>query len=505
MNAILIYPEFPDTFWSFKHALRFVRKRASYPPLGLLTVAAMLPVDWTLRLVDLNVRALTAEDLADADIAFISAMTVQRESTVGVIAQCHAAGVTIVAGGPLFAAEPGNFDRVAHLVLNEAEVTLPEFLADFERGCARHVYTTTEFADIETTPVPRWDLIDMNHYASMCLQFSRGCPFNCDFCNVTALFGHRPRTKRADQIIAELDSLHAAGWRRGVFFVDDNLIGNRKRLRNELLPALIAWRRGRKGFPFSTEASINLADDPALMEMMVEAGFNAVFIGIETPEADSLAECSKKQNLNRDLLADVRRINRCGLQVQGGFIVGFDSDTPQTFQRLIDFIQSSGIVTAMVGLLQAPPGTRLHTRMAEAGRLRGVMSGDNVDGTTNIVPVMDGEVLRSGYRRMVRHLYSPQAFYQRARTFLRDYEPPAIAIPWTLPYLRERTMALVKSTYRLGVVDRGRRQYWTFFFWALRRKPAVFSMAITFAIYGYHFRRICQLRMPEPSSNGHAM
>lgn len=495
MKVILIYPEFPDTFWSFKHALRFIQKRASSPPLGLLTVAALLPADWTIRLVDVNVRKLTAEDLAGADYAFISAMTVQRDSTFQIIAQCKEAGVKVVAGGPLFTAEYRQFEDVDHFVLNEAELTLPGFLHDLEQGCAKRVYSTPEFADIEKTPVPLWKLIDPDDYATMSLQFSRGCPYNCEFCNVTALFGHRPRTKSAGQIIAELDSLYEWGWRKAVFFVDDNLIGNKKRLRSELLPALIEWRKGKRGFSFSTEASINLADDEQLMQMMVKAGFDQVFIGIETPEEESLVECSKKQNLNRDLIEDVKRIQRIGMQVQGGFIVGFDSDTPFTFQRLVDFIQKSGIVTAMVGLLQAPPGTKLYKRLQQAGRLREQMSGDNADGTTNIIPVMNLETLRAEYRNVLKHIYSPEAYYQRVKTFLQEYKPPKIKTPLERKYFSEKALALLRSVYRLGVVGKERVHYWKLFFWALVRRPGVFPIAITLAIYGYHFRRICELRV----------
>mgnify|MGYP000650458884 FL=1 len=351
MRTLLIYPEYPATFWSFKYALKFIHKRAALPPLGLLTIGAMLPKEWPKKLVDVNVAKLTEKDLAWADYAFISSMVVQRESAYEIIARCKEANLKVIAGGPLFTSEYDQFEDVDHFILNEAELPLPAFLADLEKGCAQHIYETSEFCDIRRTPAPLWELMDLKHYASMSIQFSRGCPFNCEFCNVTALFGHRVRMKTAEQIIAELDGLYDQGWRGQVFFVDDNFIGNKDYLKNHLLPALIRWQKGRREIPFNTEASINLADDPALMEMMVKAGFDAVFIGIETPNEESLAECNKQQNKNRNLLESVKLIQRAGLQVQGGFIVGFDNDPPSIFQQQVDFIQKSGIVTAMVGLL----------------------------------------------------------------------------------------------------------------------------------------------------------
>jgi radical SAM superfamily enzyme YgiQ (UPF0313 family) len=489
MNVLLVYPEFPDTFWSFRHALKFVGKKATSPPLGLLTVAAMLPSEWPKRLVDANVTKLTGEDLAWADCAFVSGMTVQREPARQIIARCKEAGVKVVAGGPLFTIEHERFEAVDHFVLNEAELTLPPFLADLEQGRAKRVYATSDFADIQKTPVPVWELADLDQYATMDVQFSRGCPYNCDFCSVTALLGHRPRTKTAQQIMAELDSLYDLGWRASVFFVDDNFIGNKRRLKTELLPALIEWQKDKRGVSFTTEVSINVVDDEQLMQMMVEAGFATVFIGIETPDEDSLAECSKKQNMDRDLVEDVKRIQRAGLQVRGGFIVGFDSDRPSIFQRQIDFIQKSGIVTAMVGLLQAPPGTRLYERLKQEGRLLDRLSGDNVDGTTNIIPKMDLDTLRKGYQSIMRHIYSPKHYYQRIKTFLREYKPPKIKAPLDFEYI----LAFFRSIYRLGIVDKERVYYWKLFLWTLFRRPGLFPLAITLAIYGFHFRKICEL------------
>jgi len=491
VNVLLIYPESPDSFWSFKHALKFIHKRAASPPLGLLTAAALLPPQWGKRLVDLNVRRLRARDLAWADCAFVSGMVCHRDSARQVIARCKGAGLTVVAGGPLFWSEHEQFEDVDHFVLNEAELTLQPFLDDFARGCARRVYRSSEFADIRQTPVPLWELADLRRYASMSVQYSRGCPYHCEFCNITALFGHRPRVKSAEQILAELDSLYNRGWRGRLFFVDDNFIGNKRHLKAELLPALIQWQKGKEGMPFHTEVSINLADDEELMHLMVQAGFDAVFVGIETPDDEGLAECCKMQNKGRDLVEDVRRLQRAGLQVQGGFIVGFDSDTPSIFQRQIDFIQNSGIVTAMVGLLQALPGTKLYERLTREGRVRTELSGDNVDGTTNIVPTMSLESLREGYKAILRHIYAPKHYYQRVRTFLREYHPPAIKAPIRFEDIR----AMARSVLCLGILGKERFHYWKLLAWTTIRRPELFSLAVTLAVYGQHYRKVCELHV----------
>jgi radical SAM superfamily enzyme YgiQ (UPF0313 family) len=491
LNILLVYPEFPDTFWSFKHALKFVKQKAGAPPLGLLTVAAMLPSEWNKRLIDLNVTDLKEVDLKWADYVFVSAMVVQRESVRTVLKRCKAVGVKVVAGGPLFTMEHEQFPEVDHFVLNEAEETLMPFLWDLERGQARRVYSSSEFPDIHQTPIPLWQLADLKHYDTISIQFSRGCPFNCDFCNVTALLGHRPRTKTAGQIVAELDSLYAVGWRKSIFFVDDNFIGNKKQIKSEVLPALIEWRKGKTGMPFSTEASINLADDPELMHLMVRAGFNTVFVGIESPNEDSLTECSKTQNKGRDLVESVRQLQRAGLQVQGGFIVGFDNDSSAIFQQQIDFIQKSGIVTAMVGLLQAPIGTQLYDRMQREGRLVNEFSGDNVDGSTNIIPKMGLEGLQEGYRKILNQIYEPKLYYERVLTFLREYQPPKIKIHFEAQYI----LALWRSVYQLGIRGIEHVQYWRLFFWTLFRHPRLFPLAITFAIYGFHFRQVIELHI----------
>ncbi len=482
----MLYPEFPDTFWSFKHALKFVRKRAALPPLGLLTVAAMLPQEWEKRLIDLNVDKLRDADLAWADLVMVSGMIAQRDAAHRLIARCRTAGSTVLAGGPLFASETENFPEVDHFILNEAEVTLPEFLRDFAAGRARRIYQTTDRPELLDTPVPLWRLADLRRYGSMSLQYSRGCPFDCEFCDVTAKFGHRSRTKSPAQVIAELDALAAAGWRGPVFFVDDNFIGNKHKLRGQLLPALDAWQRAHgRCFTFYTEASINLADDEALTREMVAAGFDAVFIGIETPEEAGLAECNKRQNRGRNMLEDIRRLQRAGLEVQGGFIVGFDCDNLTIFRSQLEFIQSSGIVTAMVGMLTALPGTRLFARLKSEGRLLGSSSGNNSDGTTNFLPRMDGQALREGYRKLVASIYAPRPYYRRVRTFLREFHPPKVRAHFDLKAIA----AFSRSAVRLGLFGRERYQYWCLLAWTLCRRPQLLPMAVRFAIYGHHFRR----------------
>ncbi len=487
MNILLVNPDTPPTFWSFKNALRFTSKKAAYPPLGLLTVAAMLPDDWRRKVVDMEVTKLSDRDIRWADYVFISAMYIHKASVLQIVKRCRKLGRKIVAGGPLFNVVPQDFDDIDHLILNEAEITLPPFLDDLRRGCPRHIYQTDQWADLTQTPAPRWSSLPMRRYATMSIQYSRGCPFECDFCNVTTLFGRKIRTKSADQVLLELEHLYQAGWRGQVFFVDDNFIGNAAKLKRDLLPRIIEWMRKRKyPFAFNTQASINLADDDELMSLMTQAGFNSVFVGIESPSEESLAECNKRQNRGRDLVACVKQIQCSGMQVQAGFIVGFDSDHESIFDNLIRFIQQSGIVTAMVGLLNAPMGTSLYQRLAGEDRLLPNVSGDNTDFSMNFVPRMEFDELLAGYRRVVTTIYTPRVYYERVRTFLKDYKP--------IVKSRSRAQysdfkAFVTSLWRLGIVDRGRRYYWKLLFAGLRH-PGQLHLAITMAIYGFHFRRV---------------
>ncbi|NBJ14667.1 MAG: DUF4070 domain-containing protein [Dehalobacter sp. 4CP] len=488
MKILLVYPQIPLTYWSFQYALKFISKKAGSPPLGLLSVAAMLPEHYDKRLVDMNVTKLKDRDILWADYVWISAMVVQKESVREVINRCHALGVKTTAGGPLFTSEPEEYDDVDYLVLNEGENTVPAFVRDLENGSAAHIYTTEEWADIRNTPVPLWDLIDMKHYATMNIQYSRGCPFHCDFCNITSLYGHEPRTKTSPQLLSELDSLYRAGWRGGIFLVDDNFIGNKKKLKDDILPALISWMK-QKNYPFTfiTEASINLADDDSLMNLMVKAGFLTVFIGIETMDEDSLVECNKLQNKNRNLIACIKKIQKFGLQVQGGFIVGFDNDNASIFDKLVTFIQESGIVTAMVGLLNAPKGTKLYQRLAAEGRLLKSISGDNTDFSMNFIPRMESHLLIKGYQKIVDTIYSPRKYYERVLTFLEQYEPAG----FTAQRIgRCQVLAFIRSVFRLGIIGQERRYYWKLIIWSLRKRRNVFPLAVTLSIYGFHFRKV---------------
>lgn len=487
MRILLVYPQYPDTFWSFKYALQFIRKKAPFPPLGLLTVAAMLPGDWEQKLIDMNIETLKDRDILWADYVFISAMSIQTSSAKSVIERCNTLKRPVAAGGPLFTSSYEAFSNVDHFILNEAELTLPLFLDDLKIGSLKKLYTTEEWADITTTPLPLWKLVKTGKYSSMNLQYSRGCPFDCEFCDITVLYGRRPRTKTKEQVVAELDNLYNSGWRGPVFFVDDNFIGNKQKLKKEILPAIYSWMEDyAHPFWFTTEASINLADDDELMRLMVTAGFEAVFIGIETPNEESLLEAKKIQNRNRDLISSVKKIQQSGLEVQGGFIVGFDHDPPAIFENLTAFIQESGIATAMVGLLNAPKGTRLYNRLIEEKRLTGAFSGDNAY-SINFIPKMNSETLMNGYKKVLDTIYSPKHYYARVLNFLKEFRPQQKHIfHFRLSYIQ----ALGKSIIVLGVLGKERVYYWKLFFWSLFKRPRLFSLAILLSIYGFHFRKV---------------
>ena len=488
MNVLLVYPKYPDTYWSFSHALKFISKKAAYPPLGLITVSALLPKNWNRKLVDLNIESLHEKDLHWADYVLISAMSVQSKSANEIIARCKKFNKKIIAGGPLFTAEHENYSMVDHLILNEAEITLQPFLDDLNNGIPKKIYSSDNFADVKETPIPDYSLLNISDYASLSIQYTRGCPFNCDFCDITALFGKKVRAKTTEQIIAELNNLNELGFAGSLFFVDDNFIGNRRVLKTDLLPAIINWMvENNHPFHFLTEASVNLADDEELMQMMVKAGFAKVFVGIETPDEASLAECSKTQNNNRDLMEAIQKIQSFGMEVSAGFIVGFDNDTSTIFQRQIDFIQKSGIISAMVGLLNAPKKTRLYERLQKEGRILDDFDGDNTNFALNFAPIMKKEELLEGYQKILDGIYSCQPYFERVKKFLMDFEPK---VQNQTKVNLQKIKALMRSIVILGVVDEGRKYFWKLFFWSLFKKPKVFPLAITYAVFGFHYRKV---------------
>ena len=462
MNILFIYPDTPSTFWSFKDALNFVSKKSAEPPLGLITVAAMLPKEWSKKLIDLNFEKLYDKDIQWADYVFLGGMNIQITSFKEVIRRCNKLGTKVVAGGPLATTQYKDFLGVDHFVLNEAEITLPLFLEDLKNGNPKPVYRTDEFPDITSTPPPMWELLDKNKYASMSMQFSRGCPYDCEFCSITMLNGRKPRTKTTGQFLNEVNALYEQGWRGGVSIVDDNFIGNRRELKENILPALIKWNKSHKyPFKFITEVSINLSDDDELINLMVEAAVTSIFVGIETPNEESLVECGKNQNRSRNMTESIVKLINKGMIVSGGFIVGFDNDPPDIFDRQINFISESGIVSAMVGLLNAPTGTKLFKRLKDENRLLDTFTGNNMDGSINFIPKMKYDQLVSGYDKIIQSIYSPKEYYSRIRKFLNEYKLP----DWENVHISFNEMkAFFKILWRIGVLDTGQKHFGNFFF-----------------------------------------
>jgi len=488
MKILLVYPSYPDTFWSFRHALKMANLKASFPPLGLLTIASMLPQTWQLKLVDLNTEHLKDQDVTWADYVFISAMTVQEASVREVVKHSHRLNKPVVAGGPLFTTGHDDYPEVDHFVLGEAEPIIAQVVADIESGNLQPLYRATEFPTLDNTPAPMWSLVNLKKYSSAVLQYSRGCPFDCEFCDIVVLNGHRPRTKSMAQIMRELDGLNAVNWRGGIFMVDDNFIGNKRKLKEETLPTIIRWQE-EHGYPFafSTEVSINLADDEKLLDMMATAGFDRVFVGIETPNEESLTECNKGHNLKRDLVSSVKVLQQHGLEVQGGFIVGFDNDPLTIFRNQVNFIQQSGIVTAMVGLLNAPRGTKLYHRLKNENRLLERFTGNNTDCSLNFVPRMNHETLIRGYQQLLNQIYAPKQYYARVRTFMGNYQPSKMnSRKMSRGYIR----AFVQSLWLLGFKEKGRRHFWRFFLESVMIRPKHFQTSMYHAIIGLHFRRV---------------
>lgn len=496
MKILFVSPKMPPTLYTFDTAVAIAGKKACYPPQGLLTVAALLPKEWEKRLIDINVRELEDEAILWADFVFIGAMNNQVQSAREVVARCRQLGVKTVAGGPLFTHEHETFTEVDHFVLNEAEITLPMFLADLETGNLKPLYSTEEFADVSKTPIPMWELIDLSDYLFAIVQYSRGCPYLCDFCDVTALFGRRPRTKSPEQMIAELEALGDLNRFDLVLFADDNLIGNKVDLKNNLLPALIDWRiRTKPPVTFATQVTINLVDDPVLTDLMFKAGFRTIFTGIETPEQDTLIASQKKQNSKRDLLENVRKLHESGFIVSAGFIVGFDTDTKERFQRLIDFIQESGIVNSTVNLLKAPPGTELYARMRKEGRL--IEPFNFAENESNVVPVMPPRDLYEGFDIVLRDVYTTRRMFERGKTFLKSYRLP-VTLHRRKRGIRFRDIkTLFRILYRIGLVEPERGEFWKFLAWTLYHHPSKIRIFFLHATMALQYRKVYERYEPE--------
>ena len=496
-NALLVYPEFPPSYWGYQYALDFVKKKSSMPPLGLLTVAGLFPKDYQLKVVDMNVTPLTDADLDWADVVLTSTMIVQKESFYQVVQRCNRAGIPIVAGGPHPTSYHDNIREEAggtvdHFLFGEVEETFGDFLTDLKAGIAKDVYPETKKPDMTQTPMPRYDLINLQDYGSMALQFSRGCPFDCEFCDITKLFGRVPRTKSNEQMMAEFDMLYRLGWHGALFVVDDNFIGN-KRDAMRLLPEVITYQK-EKNYPFDlfTEASVNLVEIPEMLDAMSDAGFSMVFLGIESPNDDALLTTKKKQNTNKEedarsyLLRAIREIQGAGIEVTGGFIIGMDGDTE--FDSHIQFIQEAGVPMAMAGLLTALKETDLYHRLQREGRLLDESTGNNTDITLNFVPELPREHLLAEYRRVVSTLYDPtlKNYFERCLTLLKHLKP--VNYP-AQPIRMAQIMALVRSIKRQLFSKQG-PAYFRFLIKVLKEHRDMFDKAVRLAIHGYHFEKM---------------
>jgi radical SAM superfamily enzyme YgiQ (UPF0313 family) len=487
MNALLIYPKTPDTYWSFRYALSLIGKRAAQPPLGLMTIAALLPQHWNKRLIDTNVERLKDSDLAWAGVALISGMHLQQEDLIAIVQRCHARGLRTVVGGPITSSLSAATLQADHVVIGEAEDLIAGLAMDLESGTARSVYQAAERPAMEHSPLPDLSLIKMQRYSTMTVQYSRGCPFNCEFCDIIEIYGRRPRTKAVEQVLAELDQLREAGWRDAVFVVDDNFIGNKPRAK-ALLTAIAGWGEDHgRPFRYTTEASLNLADDPELLRLMKAAGFTSVFLGIETPDERSLIANHKEQNVRRDMLESIGIIQGYGIEVMGGFILGFDTDREDVFDRLVDFIQKSAIPIAMVGLLEAMPGTQLFRRLRSEGRILSSGNGNNTDCKLNFLPRMNAARLVDGYRSVLQRIYACDAYYERAKLFLSRCQPGQQR---RLSYTNVR--AFFSSIMRQGLLGKARLSYWKFMLTAATRYRHSFGTAMTLAVMGHHFQTLTE-------------
>lgn len=502
MNILLVYPQIPKSIIQFTDMVKVAGKKSAFPPLGLLTVASLLPLNWNKKLVDLNTAAIKESDIKWADYAFISAMNVQSESVRDVIKLLNQYKLKIIAGGPLFTHEYMEYDGIDHFVLNEAEVTLPQFLDDLNKGTLKKIYKSTEFADVHKTPPTMWELANLDDYLYAVVQYSRGCPYLCDFCDVTALFGRRLRTKTPNQIIEELDILISQSNIEHILFADDNLIGNKKLLKKELLPALIEWRKHNRYTPgFATQVTINLADDSELTELMLEAGFRHILIGIESVDEESLVAMKKKQNTRRNILEDIKYLQDLGFTITGTFIVGLDTDKPTVFDDVINFIQESGIVLSIINILKAPPGTELYERMKRENRLLETFKfGEDA---TNVIPLMGINQLRKGYKKIINEIYSPESVYKRTQKYFESNKTYKVKYPLKRKVKFKDLVTALRIFIILGIIDKNKRYFWKLIFTTMKKNYKYLDLAVLFSLILYQYsilreENILELNNPEP-------
>jgi radical SAM superfamily enzyme YgiQ (UPF0313 family) len=503
MKGLLISPKFPSTFWSYEPILELIGKKALMPPLGLITVAALLPDDWTCRLVDCNVRPVTEADWAWADIILLSGMIVQKANLLTLLAEAKRRRKTVVVGGPYATALPDELREAGadFLVLDEAELTLPPFLDALSRGVTSGTFTAgEERPELTATPIPLFELLDLPAYDSMSVQFSRGCPFRCEFCDIIVLYGRRPRTKPPGQLLAEMDRLYELGWRGSVFLVDDNFVGN-KRAATEMLRALVAWQAAHgTPFRFDTEASVDLAQDRELLDLMARADVRSVFLGLETPDPGSLERTLKPQNLREPLEDAVGRITAAGIRVMAGFIIGFDGEAPGAGDRIVSFVERTAIPVALVSLLQALPGTALWHRLDREGRLRRAPTASgNSTYLSNFSPTRPLAQIGHEFVETVERLYEPRAYLDRAWRYFhrlgaaRAAERPARASAPTMSEGLQAARVFWRILWRQGVLRCTRWRFWRYLLGILRHDPRLFVQYVTVCVLNEHFLRFRQV------------
>jgi radical SAM superfamily enzyme YgiQ (UPF0313 family) len=501
MRTLLIYPVFPPTFWSYDKILELVDRKVLLPPLGLITVAAILPQNWQFKLCDRNIRAVTEEEWQWAELVVISGMIVQKIDMIAQIKEAKKRDKLVAVGGPYPTSVPSDIEAAGadFLVLDEGEITLPMFVEAIERGETKGVFRTTEKPSVTETPIPRYDLLELDAYDSMSVQFSRGCPFQCEFCDIIVLYGRKPRTKTPEQLLKELDYLYELGWRRSVFMVDDNFIGNKRNVKL-LLQALKVWQEEHQyPFRFNTEASVDLAQDEELMELMVECYFDAVFLGIETPDEDSLKLTQKFQNTRSSLTETVDKIIKAGLRPMAGFIIGFDEEKKGAAERIIKFVEEAAIPTAMFGMLQALPNTALWHRLEKEGRLR-VNPKQDINQSTlmNFIPTRPIEEIAQEYIQTFWQLYDEEVFLDRTyRCFLKLGAPKAKPAPKPPSLIDLKALAIV--VWRQGFKRKTRWKFWHHLLGIIKNNPAVWEQYLTVCAHNEHFLEYRQIVRAEIS------